>query len=211
MSRCFIVCALDCNLDFLPDENDFVIGADRGYYTLLKNNIRTDLAVGDFDSSDKPSDFENLIIYPTKKDETDSAIAIRHALAKGYSDITIYGGVGGTLDHTIANLSLMCYYAEKGVNITLIDEENCIFACHNSKITFSNEAKGRISVFSHSDISSGVTEKGLLYTLDDYNLDNKTSLGSGNSFTGVESEISVKGGTLVIYTEKNNLNYLTRE
>ena len=211
MNRCFIVCALDCVLDFEPDENDYVIGADRGYYTLIKNNIPVDLAVGDFDSCELPNDFENTVIYPIMKDETDSAIAIKHAIEKGYNKIIMYGAVGGTLDHTIANLSLMCSYAEQGVEITLIDGENAIFACHNSKIKFTKEAKGRISVFSHSDLSKGVSENGLLYSLNNYDLDNKTSLGSGNSFTGKDSEISVKDGTLIIYTKKNNLNYLTKE
>ncbi len=210
MNRCFIVCALDCMLDFVPDESDFVIGADRGYQTLKNQNKRIDLVVGDFDSGELPTDFENVIKYPVQKDETDSAIAIKHAIEKGYKKITIYGGVGGTLDHTIANLSLISYYAEKDVEIILIDGENCVFACHNSKIAFSSKAKGRISVFSHTDISKGVCEKGLYYTLDNYDLDNKTSLGSGNSFIGKEAEISVNDGTLLIFTEKSNLNYLTR-
>lgn len=211
MNICYIVCSLDCVLDFAPGESDYVIGADRGYKTLMEQSKRIDLVVGDFDSACEPTDFENVIKYPVMKDETDSAIAIKHALEKGYNKIVIYGAVGGTLDHTIANISLICKYAEMGIDISLIDGENVIFAISNTKISFSSQATGRISVFSHKDISHGVTEKGLLYSLDNYDLDNKTSLGSGNSFIGNEAEISVKDGTLLIYTSKNNFdNYLTK-
>lgn len=207
MNTCYIACALDCTLDFTPDNTDFVIGADRGYYTLKKQGKRVDLVVGDFDSSQAPLDFENIVKYPVKKDETDGAIAIKHAIEKGYKKIRMYGAIGGLLDHTIAIISVICSYAERGIDIALIDGENAIFALHNGKICFSNKAKGRISVFSHNDVSKGVCEKGLLYSLDNYDLDNKTSLGSGNSFIGKKAEISVDNGTLLIYTSKENLDY----
>ncbi len=211
MNTCYIVCALDTQLDFEPDKTDLVIGADRGCQILASCKKRIDLAVGDFDSGDIPTNTE-VIKYPVKKDETDGAIAIKHALENGYNKIRMYGAIGGLLDHTIAIVSTMCHYAENGVDIALIDGENVIFALHNGKINFSAEAKGRISVFSHTDKSFGVYEKGLLYTLDNYTLDNKTSLGSGNSFIGEKAEISVKEGTLLIYTSKNNFdNYLTKE
>ncbi len=211
MNTCYIVCALDTVLDFEPDKTDFVIGADRGCQILKKQGKRIDLAVGDFDSGEIPEDIENVVKYPVKKDETDGAIAIKHAIEKGYNRIRIYGAIGGLLDHTIAIISLVALYAEKGVDVALIDGENIIFAIHNTSVHFSNKAIGRISVFSHTDNSYGVYEKGLLYTLDNYTLDNKTSLGSGNSFIGEEAEISVKEGTLLIYTSKNNLdNHLTK-
>ena len=211
MNTCYIACALDCTLDFTPDNTDFVIGADRGYYTLKKQGKRDDLVVGDFDSSQAPLDFENIVKYPVKKDETDGAIAIKHAIEKGYKKIRMYGAIGGLLDHTIAIISVICSYAEKGIDIALIDGENAIFALHNGKLCFSNKAKGRISVFSHNDVSKGVCEKGLLYSLDNYDLDNKTSLGSGNSFIGKKAEISVDNGTLLIYTSKENLDcHLTK-
>lgn len=211
MNTCYIACALDASLDFTPDNTDFVIGADRGYKVLKEQNKRVDLVVGDFDSSDVPNVLENVVKYPVQKDETDGAIAINHALSKGYKKIRIYGAIGGLLDHTIAIISTACMHAENGVDIALIDGENVLFFICNSKVSFDEGAKGRISVFSHTDKSFGVYEKGLLYTLDNYTLDNKTSLGSGNSFKGKASEISVENGTLMIYTSKNNFdNHLTR-
>lgn len=211
MNTCYIVCALDCTLDFTPDESDFVIGADRGYHILKKQGKRIDLALGDFDSSNEPIDFENVIKFPVMKDETDGAIAIREALARGYNKIRMYGAIGGLIDHTLAIIGEAVKYAEGGVDFAFYSGESSILPLNNGTVRFDKGASGRISVLSHSTVSEGVTIKGLLYTLDNYNLENKVSLGSGNSFIGEEAEISVRVGTLLICTSKNNLeNHLTK-
>ena len=59
--------------------------------------------------------------------------------------------------------------------------------------------KGDISVFSFDERAEGVFEKGLLYTLDDAVLENSVPTGVSNSFTGQESVVSVRKGTLIIY------------
>ncbi len=210
MNTCYIVCALDSTLDFIPDQGDFVIGADRGYEILKNQQKRIDLVVGDFDSLGKIPTCENIIKFPVKKDDTDSALAIKHAVSLGYKKIVVYGAIGGCLDHTIANLAHIANYTEKGVDISFIDNENIIFALHNSSISFSSEASGRISVFSFNDNSEGVFEKGLLYELDNYTLTNQIPLGVSNEFIGKKAEISVSNGTLIIYTSKNNIKYLTK-
>ena len=211
MNTCYIVCALDCDLDFKPDSSDYVIGADRGYLTLVENKMKPDLVIGDFDSYTGEIECENIIKYPVRKDFTDSALAIEFALSKGYKRIIIYGAIGGMLDHTLANIALIANYTEKGIDISFADGGNIAFALHNEKIVFDKNAKGRISVFSYTDISLGVTEKGLLYEVDNVILENRIPLGVSNEFIGKESEISVKDGTLIIYTSKENYEkYLTR-
>ena len=37
MNTCYIACALDCKIDIKKGENDLIIGADRGYFTLVEN------------------------------------------------------------------------------------------------------------------------------------------------------------------------------
>ena len=210
MNTCYIVCALDCTLDFIPDESDLVIGADRGYHILKSQGKRIDLALGDFDSSSQPIDFENVIKFPVMKDETDGAIAIKEATKRGYKRIRMYGAVGGLIDHTLAIIGEAVKYVEGGIDFAFYSGESSILPLHNSRVSFDSGASGRISVLSYSDFSRGVTIKGLLYALENYELSNKTSLGSGNSFIGRKAEISVSDGTLLICTSKNNLeNHLT--
>lgn len=211
MKTCYIVCALDCKLDFTPKSEDYVIGADRGYEILIKNGIKPNCVIGDFDSYTGPIECESIIKFPVKKDFTDSALAIEKSISLGFDDIVIYGAIGGSLDHTIANIALLADYAEKNVNVAFIDGENALFSLSNGKISFSKEAKGRISVFSYGDKAIGVYEKGLLYELDNVELSNRVPLGVSNEFTGKESSISVSNGTLIIYTSKKNYkNYLTK-
>ena len=212
MKTCYIACALDCKIDFSPKKNDLVIGADRGYFTLVENGYEPHVAIGDFDSYTGKIACENTIVYPVKKDFTDSALAIDYAIQNGYEKIVVFGGIGGDLDHTIANIALVGKYVKVGIDLSFVDGENVLFAVHNSAIEFDAKAKGRVSVFSFDNTSEGVSEKGLLYSLDNATLDNKTPLGVSNEFIGLKSEISVADGTLLIYTNRQNFeNHLTRK
>lgn len=211
MNTCYIACALDCVLDFTPDSTDLIIGADRGYLVLEKNGINPDAVIGDFDSYDGKVECENVLRFPVKKDFTDSDLAIKYAIEKGYKKIQIYGAIGGALDHTIANLSLLAFYSKQGIDISFVSDESIVFAITNSSIEFLGEAKGRISVFSFDDKAYGVCEKGLLYELDNAELKNSIPLGVSNEFKGQPSKISVEKGTLILYTLKENYEkYLTR-
>lgn len=211
MKTCYIACALDCKIDFLAKKNDLVIGADRGYFTLVENGHVPQVAIGDFDSYTGEIKCENTLVYPIKKDDTDSALAIKYAYEHGYKKIIVFGAIGGELDHTIANIALTAQYAEKGIEVVFVDGKNVLFAIHNSSVTFDEHAKGRISVFSFGDRAEGVLEKGLLYTLENATLDNRIPLGVSNEFVNEKAMISVGNGTLLIYTDKNNFeNHLTK-
>lgn len=211
MNNCYIVCALDCKLTFVPDKQDYVIGADRGYLNLLKNDIDPDCVIGDFDSYTDKIKCDNVIRYPVKKDFTDSALAIEHAISKGYRKIFVYGAIGGYLDHTIANLAILADFTQRGVDIAFVYADQVIFGLYNGAITFDKGANGRISVFSFKDKAEGVFEKGLLYELKNATLQNNIPLGVSNEFIGEKSEISVKNGVLLIHTSKENyIEYLTK-
>ncbi|MBQ7411919.1 MAG: thiamine diphosphokinase [Clostridia bacterium] len=208
---CYIACALDCDIDISLNEGDFVIGADKGYQILESNGIKPNLALGDFDSYDGKINAENVIRFPVKKDFTDSELAIMHAIELGYKKIQVFGAIGAYLDHTLANVTILSKYTEKGIDLSFIDGEKLLFAISNSQVDFTSEAKGRISIFSAKDKSYGVFEKGLLYELDNATLEANTPLGVSNEFIGKDATISVKNGTLIIYTDRKNYeNYLTR-
>ena len=211
MKTCYIVCALDCKPDFIPKEGDLIIGADRGYFTLVENGYKPHVAIGDFDSYTGDVECENTLVFPVKKDDTDSALAIKYAVSQGYEKIAAYGGIGGDLDHTVANIALVADFAEKGIDLSFVDGENVLFAVHNSSLQFDDDASGRISVFSFRDKAVGVCESGLMYSLDHAVLENSVPLGVSNEFIGQEAKIIVDNGTLLIYTSlKNFENHLTR-
>ena len=211
MGVCYIVCALDCAPDIEKREGDLIIGADRGYLNLERAGISPDIVMGDFDSYEGEVNCKNIVRFPVIKDDTDSAIAIKYAVENGYKRVIVYGAIGGNLDHTVANIAHLANYTENGIDISFIDGDNVIFAVHNSKIAFSCEARGRISVFAYGCSAFGVCERGLFYGLENAELSPLVPLGVSNEFTGKESEISVSEGTLLIYTSRENFEkHLTK-
>ncbi len=204
MKTCYIFGALDCSVpDFTPQENDLIIAADGGYSTLKKLNIKPDLVVGDFDSLGNVPENENIIKHPVKKDDTDTLLAVKIGLEKGYKTFVIYGAIGGRLDHTVATIQTATYLAENGGIAYIYDGNSTITAIKNSSINFSENAKGYVSVFALSGIAKGVTIKGLLYELNNAELTPSFPLGVSNEFTGKESEISITDGVLTIIFEGN--------
>lgn len=202
MSICYIFGALDCSItDFNPNENDLIIAADGGYSTLTKLNIKPDLVVGDFDSLGEVPENENIIKHPVKKDDTDTLLAVKIGLEKGYKTFIIYGAIGGRLDHTVATIQTATFVAENGGIAYICDDNHTVTAIKNSNIKFKKTAKGYVSVFALSGIAKGVTIKGLLYELDNAEISPDFPLGVSNEFIGRDSEISVKDGILTIIYE----------
>ena len=164
--------------------------------------ITPDAVIGDFDSAQKPENVDVIQLNPVK-DETDTWEAVRLGIENGCTDFYIYGGTGGRSDHTFANIQLITMLAKKGMKARLFGNGEIMTVVHNSSIAFSADSQGMVSVFSLCEKSDGVSEKGLKYLLDGYDMTNDYAIGVSNEFVGERAEISVKKGTLlVIYTDR---------
>ena len=84
-----------------------VIAADGGLRHLEDQGLRPDLIVGDFDSLGRAPQGDNVLRHPVEKDDTDMLLAVRMGLDRGYGTFVLYGGLGGRLDHTLANLQTL--------------------------------------------------------------------------------------------------------
>ena len=177
---------------------DYVIGADGGLEYLAHRGIHPDMALGDFDSLGYVPDHENVVRHPVMKDDTDMMLAVREGLKQGCSMFRIYGGLGGRLDHTLGNIQTLMYLAELGKRGELIGGGVHVTAINNGRITFDSSHKGYISVFCLSGKSEGIWIRGLKYPLEDAVMTSGQVLGVSNEFLGVDSEIGVKNGSLVI-------------
>ena len=181
-----------------PGSGDFVIAADGGYKYLAASNIPVHLLIGDFDSLETiPETIQTIKLSP-EKDYTDTTEALQAGWERGYRLFHIYGGTGGRLDHTLANIQCLADLAERGGRGLLFDKETVITAIHNDTIFFPAGAEGALSVFSHSDTAAGVYERGLKYSLTDALLRNTSTIGLSNEFTGAPASIAVREGTLII-------------
>lgn len=197
--RCFIFGALEVKcLPYLPAEGDLVIAADKGYETLKKLNITPNIIVGDFDSLGYIPKEANVEKLNVRKDDTDTAHAVDIGFERGFKEFIVYGGVGGKLDHSIANIQLAKSIAKRGGRAVFIGDTESFTVIKDGSISFDESRTGRISVFSLSDESTGVSETGLSYALENATLTNDFALGVSNEFVGKKSEVSVKNGYLLI-------------
>lgn len=181
---------------------DLVIAADGGYDHLIRMGLRADIVLGDFDSVTSPEIWEDTICekytYPPEKDDTDMILAIRLGLAKGFLSFAIYGGLGGRLDHTLANIQALSYLAGEGAHAVLYHKDYELTVIRNGSFTLSKDISGYVTVLSLSDKSENVTIRGLKYEIQGHTLTNTFPLGISNEAIGKKGIISVENGTLLI-------------
>ena len=207
---CYIVAASDWYGDVIEKkEQDLVIAVDGGYDHVLKMGIEPDIIVGDFDSVQATLPDEHVIVLNPIKDETDTLYAIGLAKERGYQNIFIYGGTGGgRLSHTIANIQTLSCYEE--LFIVLVDKEEAVFLLKDARVFFSKACEGYLSVFSITEKSYGVTERGLKYETDSTELSSSFPIGVSNEFIGIESSISVEKGTLLVAMNKKFIREINK-
>lgn len=202
-SICHIVGAGDFFGMENPQKGDFVIAADGGLKYLNKIGIKSDLVIGDFDSYGNLPAGENIIALPCEKDDTDTAAAVSEGIKIGYKNFMLYGMVGGRFEHTVANLQLIASLSQKGFRAAIDAGDNIYLSLTDGKVRFSPLKSGFISVFSHSDVSEGVSIRNLKYEAVNITMKNNIALGVSNEFVGKEAQIEVKNGTLLIIYPKD--------
>jgi len=196
--RCYIAGAGEYADRWPPGRGDFVIAADAGYAELVARGIMPDLVVGDFDSLGSAPEHPNIVRSPAEKDDTDIMLAVRRGLALGYRCFIINGGLGGMLDHTLANIQVLAFISKEGARGVLLGRDICVTAVTDGSVAFAPGARGRVSVFCAGGKAEGVTLTGLKYELDNAALTSDYPLGVSNEFTGAPAIIRVSSGTLII-------------
>jgi len=179
-----------------PAPDDYVIAADAGYLRLRERGVRIDEVIGDFDSTGFVPDHPNVRRLPVEKDDTDMLFALRVGVARGLREFHLYGGTGGRLDHTLANIQCLAWLARQGLRGYLYDRDSVVTAIHNAALEA--EGEGVVSVFALGGAAEGVTIGGLRYALDDGRLESDFPLGVSNEFIGRPARIAVKRGTLLV-------------
>lgn len=197
---CLIISgAPDCYFPASFKRAGFVIACDAGYIHAQRADVVPDVIVGDFDSyiGDISDGIEVVRTVP-EKDETDTMMALKLALERGYKKIMMVGALGGRIDHMLANISLTAFAAEKGADLQIVDSHHQIFAVRNAKKRVPRSEWRNLSVFAFDTKCEGVTLKGVKYTLKEAVLSNTFALGVSNEFAAPTAEIQVKSGTLIV-------------
>ena len=189
-------------------EDVMVIALDGGLAFCAEHSIVPDRIVGDFDSlpfekQELLKSYPQEIIHrlPCEKDDTDTLAAIRMAAEMGYEKFVIYGGLGGRLSHTIANIQSLMFLKEQGLYGELVGKNSRIFLIKEESVVLPAKDKGYVSVFAYGKKAEGVTIRNLKYEVEEAELTNAFPIGVSNEFIGKEAEISVNKGTLLVVVE----------
>ena len=178
-------------------QGDLIIAADGGYAQLEERGITPHLLVGDFDSLGYVPEHPHIVRHPVMKDETDTALAIDQGWERGFRDFHIYGGMGGRLDHTLADLQLLVGLAQQGGAGFLVGGESVATALTGGTLSFPAGYRGTLSLFAANGPAEGVTLTGLRYPLTGARLTGDVPLGVSNEFLGGPAAVTVTEGTVL--------------
>ena len=170
-------------------ESAFILCADSGLHLAERLHRQPDLVLGDFDSLGAVPVHLPHMTVPVEKDDTDTMLAVRVALERGFRDIRIYGAFGGRLDHTLANLQTLEYLRLHGADGLLYGGES---------LRLQARPDWTLSLFAWSEKCEDVCASGVYYPLSHDSLIRSFPLGVSNHITADTAEISLGTGTLLI-------------
>ena len=162
---------------------DYVIAADGGLRYAKGLGVEPDCVLGDFDSLGYIPDCADEV-YPSQKDDTDTMLAVKHGLAKGFRNFVILGGLGGRLDHTVANISALEYLRRHGGKGMLADEHTVVrvFGAGDAIMPFMCEGS-YFSVFPYGCEYAVISMSGVEYPTVRQKFDAAFPLGVSNHVT----------------------------
>ncbi len=193
--------------DSLQNTADVIICADSGLRHALKYGIKPDIIVGDFDSYTEklPENCEILRSIP-EKDDTDTLLAVRKAIALGCRKIDLYGALGGSrFEHTAANIQTMLFALENGCRLDICGESRLMLQCpDDGEMTYDKPQNDcYFSVFAMTDEVHVDRLKGVKYPLEGYVMRNSFPIGVSNEFADDKIKLCIsKGVALIIITIK---------
>ncbi|KGG81124.1 thiamine diphosphokinase [Caloranaerobacter azorensis] len=182
---------------------DLIACADGGANLVIKADCIPDIVIGDLDSIEKDTlnklkkSEVKFIKFPTKKDKTDTELAIEYIIERGFNEIVLVGVTGTRLDHTLANIFLLYSLLQKGVKATIIDDHNEIFITKDELVVYKDDKK-YVSIIPFNGDLLGVTLKGFEYELKDRNIKFSSTLGISNTLVSDAGIIKVEDGVCLV-------------
>ena len=192
----------------LAKEHDLLIAVDGGGRILHELGQLPDLVLGDYDSL-APSAQEyftgqgvRLLTAEQDQDRTDLEIGLELAAEQALAELLVFGGLGGRLDHTLANLSLMYKAKLNQTNMLLVGPEQLVtMLAPGEQVVITPFAGGHFSLIPYSSPLSGVKVTGARYPLHAATIALGSTLGIHNEFLTAPVEVSLQSGYLLLVIE----------
>lgn len=183
-----------------------VIAADSGYRHCKALGIVPNMIIGDFDSIGDdclPEDTGIEVVAVSKeKDDTDLLLAVKECLMNHCSDIRIFGGDGGRMGHTIANVQILRSIARFGCKGRIFGNGFEMIFGTKGRHNFYDNGYRYVSILAMSE-SADIEVRGLKYTGNDGRivLSSDYPKGVSNEFAERSCFIEVISGEVLIIFE----------
>lgn len=177
-----------------------VICADCGLRHAEKIGLKPDILVGDFDSYvGKLPHVKEVYRSVPEKDDTDTLMAVKIAIERGYDHIFLYGALGGPrFDHAFANIQTMIYANEHGADLILVGNELVYLQGEGKKSYPRTDGERYFSVFAITENVNIKSLSGVKYPLLDYEMKRSFPIGVSNEITEEEAQLIINSGLALV-------------
>ena len=177
---------------------DYAIYCDSGLRHREALGLAPDLIIGDFDSHPAPHLPVETITLPCEKDDTDTVYAVKEALKRGVEDFLLIGVVGGRLDHSLGNVSILLYLDSLGKRGMIVDDYSEMELVSRQAAVVGPQFPF-FSLLNISGTARGITLKNAKYPLSEAEIGCEYQYGISNEpLPGKVAEISLKEGRLLL-------------
>jgi thiamine pyrophosphokinase len=188
---------------------DLVIAADSGLHHAQALGLRVNLVVGDFDSVTDAA-VERAVAqgaalerFPAAKDQTDLELAMDRATELGGigAELVVVAGVGGRLDHALANMLLLSSPAYAHVRVDACVDRWWVSVLRDEARTFAAPPGRTVTLLVVHPERARVETEGLAYPLRNELVHRSSTRGVSNVTLGDEFTVRVQGGVLLVLRE----------
>lgn len=180
-----------------------LIAADGGLAQAQALGLDVDVVVGDMDSVDTAAlaaakgRGATVERHATDKDATDLELALDHAATAGCSRVVVVGGLGGRIDHLLANALLLAAASELTVEWRA-DTARVLTVRPDRPLESSAAVGDLVSLLPVGGAASGVRTEGLRWRLAGDALQPGSTRGVSNEATATRFSVSLDGGALIV-------------
>ena len=180
-----------------------LICADGGACHVYAMGFIPHAVIGDMDSVDPnilkrcEEQGSRIVRHSRDKKETDTQLALEYALRAVPDEIRIYGALGGRIDHTLANISLLVTAAKRDVAVKLVDEWCEVFVVARQAVIEGTPGQ-TISLLPLSSAVSGIELQGFEYPLSGGTMEIGNPYGISNRLQADRGVIALESGYLLV-------------
>lgn len=142
-----------------------------------------------------------IVLYDTRKDYTDTELAIRYALELGSTTITLTGALGGRFDHSLGNLYLLVLISQHNC-LGIIDEMDYEIRLITKRETLDWKIGETVSFMPVSETVEEVTLAGFEYPLERETLYQGHTRSISNIVAQASQMVEVGSGMLLAIRNK---------